>query len=280
MLMATKQRKAAIVTALIALLAAVPAIASPAWSDLPVTPGSDGAHIRVEHGKSVSGSASQPGNSTDDSAGVPTENQGPIECANANGADLNQNDACLPDEEPADDAPPGPAITAIQLAERATGQIRLPKTSAEIRPMMTFEDGTRGGITGLPMWLWVDADRWNQDLRARVEAGPAWVEAEARPLEQVWDFGDGNTITCHGPGTPYQHGMDALEGSPDCGHKYTRTSQSQSNGAYTVRVSVVWQISWVGSGNTAGELEPIYMSDAITYTVKQARAQLVSPPGG
>jgi hypothetical protein len=42
-------------------------------------------------------------------------------------------------------------------------------------------------------------------------------------------------------------------------------------------VVVTWQVSWVGSGDTAGILEPMQMRQTIPYAVRQARAQLIDP---
>jgi hypothetical protein len=44
-------------------------------------------------------------------------------------------------------------------------------------------------------------------------------------------------------------------------------------------VAVTWQVSWVGSGDTGGTLEPLQVQQTIPYTVRQARAQLVDPAG-
>jgi hypothetical protein len=143
--------------------------------------------------------------------------------------------------------------------------------------MLRFADGASGGLTGAPMWLWMPSQSW-RTLHQRTEAGAVWAEVTARPMTQTWDFGDGSPpLTCVGPGTPLTDTDRAFDGSPDCGYRYTVSSKDQPHGRYTVRVVVAWQVSWVGSGDTGGVLEPMQLQETTPYTVRQARAQLVDP---
>lgn len=143
--------------------------------------------------------------------------------------------------------------------------------------MVKFKDGRTGGIVGMPVWLWIAPDKWRSPKPVHLEAGPVWVDVSAQPVSQVWAFGDGKRVTCYSRGTEYKLGMDARRGSPDCGYKYLRTSKDQPNGAYTMSVTVNWRITWVGSGNTAGELPIHAVSQSFPYVVREARAQLVAP---
>jgi hypothetical protein len=145
--------------------------------------------------------------------------------------------------------------------------------------MMRFVDGARGGLTGAPMWLWMPPQTW-RSLEQRTEAGAVWAEVTARPVAQTWHFGDGSPpLTCEGPGTPLTDTDRALDGSPDCGYRYTVSSKDEPRGRYTIHVVVTWQVSWVGSGDTGGILEPMQLQQAIAYSVRQARAQLIDPAG-
>jgi hypothetical protein len=143
--------------------------------------------------------------------------------------------------------------------------------------MVRFQDGVVGGLTGAPMWLWMPDATWRA-LHQRTQAGAVWAEVTARPVAQTWYFGDGSApLVCTGRGTPLGDPGQALRGSPDCGYRYTTSSKDQLHARYTVTVTVAWQVSWVGSGDTGGILEPMQMQQSIPYTVRQARAQLVDP---
>jgi hypothetical protein len=145
--------------------------------------------------------------------------------------------------------------------------------------MMRFVDGAVGGLSGAPMWLWLPSGSW-RTLQQRTEAGAVWAEVTATPVTQTWYFGDGSgPLVCAGPGTPLTDTDRAMEGSPDCGYRYTVSSKDRPRGRYAIRVVVTWQVSWVGSGDTAGILGPMQMRQTIPYAVRQARAQLIDPAG-
>jgi hypothetical protein len=155
--------------------------------------------------------------------------------------------------------------------------LRLPAPRPVIRPWMRFADGAVGGLTGAPLWLWMPAPTWRA-LGQRTAAGDVWAQVVATPVSQSWDFGDGSPpVICRGPGTPLTDNDEALDGSPDCSYRYTVSSKDQPHGRYTVRLVVTWQVSWVGSGDSGGILEPMRLQQTIPYTVRQARAQLVDP---
>jgi hypothetical protein len=143
--------------------------------------------------------------------------------------------------------------------------------------MMRFADGAVGGLTGAPMWLWMPSRSW-RTLHQHTQAGAVWADVTARPTTQAWDFGDGSPpLVCEGPGTALTDTERALDGSPDCGYRYTVSSKKQPHARYMIRVIVTWQVSWVGSGDSGGILEPMQLRQAMAYTVRQARAQLVDP---
>lgn len=170
---------------------------------------------------------------------------------------------------------PSRTVTPATLAVHVVNLLPLPRPSPEIRPLLRFADGTTGGLTGAPLWLW---QRSWPTLRQRTEAGGMWAEVTAEPLTQTWYFGDGSDpVVCLGPGTPLTDPERGLDGSPDCGYRYRVSSRDQPGGRYTLRVVVTWQVTWTGSGNTGGVLAPLELSHSQPYPVRQARAQLVDP---
>ena len=75
-------------------------------------------------------------------------------------------------------------------------------------------------------------------------------------------MGDGSTVTCTGPGTPYAASY-GKQSSPTCGHTYTR------QGAYTVRATTYWVVTWAGIGQT-GTI-PLNFTDTTTITMGEAK---------
>lgn len=126
------------------------------------------------------------------------------------------------------------------LARRAMNSMAL--TSPEIGIVPEAASGSVG-IIGLPVWMWVanpGPSVTGPITRSASEAGYT-VTATARVRRMVWDMGDGTSVTCTGPGTPY---IDAYgrSPSPSCGHTYTKV------GRYTVTATAYWEITWTGMG--------------------------------
>ncbi|MFC8823583.1 ATP/GTP-binding protein [Streptomyces rochei] len=80
---------------------------------------------------------------------------------------------------------------------------------------------------GVPMWLWVNqGENTHGPATATTSAGEVTVTATDKVTSIRWTMGDGTTVTCAGPGTPYR-GSQSMDDSPDCGHRYTRTSSGE-----------------------------------------------------
>jgi hypothetical protein len=145
--------------------------------------------------------------------------------------------------------PPGqPAtVTPAQLAARAIRALPMGKPQIGIVP-----ESTGRGLVGLPVWMWtaVGETTWGPVSRTASVPGLA-VTARATVTRIVWSMGDGGSVTCTNPGTPYQLAF-AGSTSPDCGWKYERSSRTQPDGRYTVTAIATWSIEWwvVGGGET------------------------------
>ena len=66
-------------------------------------------------------------------------------------------------------------------------------------------------------------------------------------------MGDGTTVTCRTPGTPYQDRFGFAD-SPDCGHRYTKTSARKPNNAYPITATSYWVVDWTGPGGSSGQI--------------------------
>ncbi|MFJ1549770.1 hypothetical protein [Streptomyces sp. NPDC088246] len=78
---------------------------------------------------------------------------------------------------------------------------------------------------------------------ATATTGGVTVTATAKVTTIRWDMGDGTTVTCHSPGTPY----DAFRGkspSPTCGHLYQKTSHGHPDERYQGTVTATLTVTW------------------------------------
>lgn len=137
-----------------------------------------------------------------------------------------------------------PAVTPLQLAQIAIGNLIIPELGAETRPAAPHD-----GLVGLPEWFWVNG--WNPVHTPPVRAGAVWAVATATPESIVIDPGGGLTpVSCPGPGTPYNPALPAGQQQTDCSYTYQQPSTGQPGNAYAATVTVLWNVSWFGSGNT------------------------------
>lgn len=120
------------------------------------------------------------------------------------------------------------------------------------------------GIIGMPTWMWAqnpDASTWGPQMQS-ASTGGFTVTATAKAERTVWTMGDGATVTCTGPGTPYADSY-GKQSSPTCGHTYTR------QGTYTVRATTYWVVTWAGIGQS-GTI-PLDFTDTTTITMGEAQ---------
>lgn len=137
---------------------------------------------------------------------------------------------------------PSPAQLAAEAVNKLP--IRGPLIGVAPRP-----DGA--GLVGLPVWLWtqVSPETWGPSSATASVPGLS-VTATARATKIVWSMGDGATVTCASPGTPYKPAYGNRP-SPDCGYTgYTRPSSTVSGGRYTITGTTTWAVRWFGGGQS------------------------------
>ncbi|GAA4705536.1 hypothetical protein APR04_001904 [Promicromonospora umidemergens] len=152
---------------------------------------------------------------------------------------------------------PDPAV----LAQRAVDQMQLQPIEIGIVP--EDEPGSVG-IVGMPQWMWVNEPGPTTfgPMTASASAGGHTVTATANVDKTVWDMGDGNTVTCVGPGTPYEDRYDIAD-SPDCGHRYTK------QGEYEVTAMSYWTVEWEGIGQS-GTI-PVNLTNSTNIVMGEAQ---------
>jgi hypothetical protein len=112
----------------------------------------------------------------------------------------------------------------------------------------------RIGAVGAPVYMWTTPGPTTfgpQVLTASADG--LTITAMARVDRIVWSMGDGTSVTCRTPGTVYQDHF-GFDPSPDCGHRYSRTSAGQPDDAYPVSATSYWIVDWTGSGGSSGQI--------------------------
>jgi hypothetical protein len=136
-------------------------------------------------------------------------------------------------------APPNPE----DVARTALAKIRLDGVQFAIAP-----DPAGAGLVGLPVWLAteVNPSTWGPNSASATERGLT-VNITARGSKIVWAMGDGTSVTCTNPGTPYKIEYGAAH-SPDCGYVYPKSSRGQASGRYTITATTTFEVAWEGGG--------------------------------
>ncbi|MDO0939208.1 hypothetical protein QQY66_48750 [Streptomyces sp. DG2A-72] len=149
----------------------------------------------------------------------------------------------------------------------ARDQLRLPSLAIESSPA-----GEQ--LVSLPTWLWLDRGDWGS-VSATASMPEVSVTATARPTSVDWAMGDGSSVTCKGPGTPYgtkrQSSGSPQSASPDCGHTYHTSSAEQPDNAFPVSATVHWTVTWEGAGES-GAFPDLMTTSQAAFRVVESQA--------
>jgi hypothetical protein len=164
--------------------------------------------------------------------------------------------------DPADpQSGPSPEVLARQAYDQVPLVVPQPRTA----PPADAEQ-----LVGFPTWLWVEPAVW-QTFSASAAIPGLSVTVAATPRQAVWDMGDGSSVTCDGPGTPWDPaGGDGQQ--TDCEHTYQFVSTDRPGGRYHVSVTVTWSVSWRASNGETGVLGDASRTAAFDLAVGQRQA--------
>jgi hypothetical protein len=158
-------------------------------------------------------------------------------------------------------------VTPEQLLIQALKELRVPALSPATAPPPGSD-----GLVGLPEWFWIPASSWHA-LTVTVTAGPVWATVTATPTGLSVDPGTGaSPVSCAGPGTAYDPAEPAPEQRTDCAYTYVAPSAGLPGDAYSASVTVVWQVTWTGSGGAGGVLAPA-LSVPVGIPIRVAQAE-------
>jgi hypothetical protein len=125
-------------------------------------------------------------------------------------------------------------------------------------------------VVNFETWMWVDD--W-APVTATAAAGGIAVTVTAEPVKVDWSMGDGNTVTCLGPGTAYDQSRPPEDQHTDCGYTYTRSSSGQPGDTYIVQATSTWHVTWTANGVAAGgDLGLISRSNTVAVRVAEIQA--------
>jgi hypothetical protein len=159
-------------------------------------------------------------------------------------------------------ARPDPAI----LAQEAVSKLGLSGPNVKLSPPAGSQQ-----VVGLPTWMWttVSDATWTPHSATAAVAGES-VTATATATSIDWSMGDGNSVTCDGPGTPYSSSYGAHASSPTCGYTYSSPSSTAAGGTFPVTGTTTWRITWAGGGQN-GTLT-LRRSTTVNVVVQEAEA--------
>jgi len=185
-----------------------------------------------------------------------------VHCPGRNLTIYNGALSWIPAGSPTSGGPPSTPPNA--LAQQAVDSLTLPSPLINLNP-------SSFSVVNLNSWLWVDPASWHS-FRATATAGGVTATATAVPKTVSWSMGDGHSVECNGPGTPYQSAIPASAQSTDCSYTYGRSSAGEpspdgdpNNGAFTVVSTILWTVTWSATGAAGGGALPQLRTSSTTH---------------
>ena len=131
-----------------------------------------------------------------------------------------------------------------------------------------------GLLVQTPTWLWLPPSYWRTYSTTIMVWGYV-VTIFATPTTVRWKMGNGDSVTCIGPGTPWIPGFsDALS---TCNYTYRHSSDGASGNRFriTATVTFVGSFTTVGLGGTRGPLGAVTRSSSVRAPVAEIQGLVV-----
>jgi hypothetical protein len=162
-----------------------------------------------------------------------------------------------------------PRPTRSSVISSAMGALNPPRPTIHTSPRHR-----RGLLVQTPTWLWLTPSYWRTYSTTIIVAGYV-VTIFATPTVVRWNMGNGDTVTCIGPGTPWIPGFgDALS---TCNYTYRHSSDGAPGDRYriTATVTFVGTFTTVGLGGMRGPLGAITRRSSIHAPVAEIQGLVV-----
>lgn len=162
--------------------------------------------------------------------------------------------------------PPRP-VDPRALAKDASDRAPIPLPGIRLSP----PEG-RDQVVNVPTWLWIDPTQW-QPVSSSASAGAVTATATAVPESVTWSMGNGDTVSCAGPGTPYVPTTATTGQQPTCSYTFRRSSARAPDGQFTLQATVTWRVTWDAAGAPGGgPLGTVTRTSAIPIHVAEIQA--------
>jgi hypothetical protein len=161
--------------------------------------------------------------------------------------------------------PVNPAV----LAQQALATIVFPKPSGDRSPSLSLlYQGLPFTYVNLWTLFWTDPATW-KSLSATATLRGVSATVSAQPVELDYDPGDGGeAVACSGPGRAWTSADgNAPPSDGECAYQY----KSVTAAPITSTQTIIWQITWTGTGNSAGELPSLSTSTSGQLRVLQVQ---------
>ncbi|MHB1584551.1 MAG: hypothetical protein ACYCU7_09105 [Acidimicrobiales bacterium] len=155
-------------------------------------------------------------------------------------------------------------VAPVVVAEQAAKTLGLSSPVIEMAP----SDG-HPQLVNVATWLWVSPATWHP-LTATASAGSVTTTATATPTKVVWDMGNGSTVTCDGPGIPYDPSRP--DATTDCSYTWAAA------GTYTVTATIYWSVTWAATGAAGGGTLGVQAGPAAAVTVDVVQSEAINTP--
>ena len=155
-------------------------------------------------------------------------------------------------------------VDPVVVADQTIQQLPLGSATIKMAPPAGSEQ-----LVGVATWLWIEPGAW-QTLTATASAGTVTTTATATPTKVVWNMGDGSTVTCDGPGTPYD--PNDPNATTDCSYTWTQA------GSYQVTATIYWSVSWTAVGAPGGGNLGLKPGPPSQMAVRVTESQAINTP--
>ena len=164
---------------------------------------------------------------------------------------------------------PRPRPTQSTILSSAMGALNPPAPTIHTSP-----SHRTGLLVQTPAWLWLPPSYWRTYSTTIMVWGYV-VTIFATPTMVRWNMGNGDSVTCIGPGTPWIPGFsDALS---TCNYTYRHSSDGASGDRFRITATVTFVGSFVtvGLGGMRGPLGAVTRSSSVYAPVAEIQGLVV-----